>query len=157
LLEAEAARLAATHATAAEIEHLRELCRQGLAALKADKLAAVVTANADLHAAIAQFCGNPVLVDLAAQVGCRVRWYYTPIARQRGELSWREHTALIDAIEARDGDRPPRSCASTRAHPPRLPGEHRGQREQSGQTRTARGSKDENVAGECGSPAAVSP
>jgi DNA-binding GntR family transcriptional regulator len=105
LLETESARLAATHATAEDIKQLREVCRQGVAALEADDLASMVTANADLHTAVAQFSGNRVLVELAAQVDRRVRWYYTPIARQRGEQSWREHAALIDAIEQRDGDR----------------------------------------------------
>jgi DNA-binding GntR family transcriptional regulator len=105
LLETESARLAATHATDDDIARLRELCRQGVAALEADDLASMVTANAELHTAVAQFSGNRVLVELAAQVDRRVRWYYTPIARQRGDLSWREHAALIDAIEQRDGDR----------------------------------------------------
>ena len=103
LLETESARLAVIHATAADIEQLREICAQGVAAFKADDLASMVAANADLHAAVAQFSGNRVLVELAAQVDRRVRWYYTPIARERGEQSWLEHTALIDAIEARDG------------------------------------------------------
>jgi DNA-binding GntR family transcriptional regulator len=34
-----------------------------------------------------------------------VRWYYTPVARHRGAQSWTEHSALIDAIAAGDGDR----------------------------------------------------
>jgi len=105
LLETESARLAASHASAEEIEQLRELCTKGIVALKADDLTSMVAANAELHAAVAQFSGNRVLVELAAQVDRRVRWYYTPIARSRGEASWREHTALIDAIEAGDGDR----------------------------------------------------
>jgi DNA-binding GntR family transcriptional regulator len=105
LLETESARLAATHASPAEIAQLREICRQGVAALRADDLASMVAANADLHAAVAQFSGNRVLVELAAQVDRRVRWYYTPIARTRGEQSWQEHAALIDAIEARDSER----------------------------------------------------
>jgi len=104
LLETESARLAARNATAEDIEQLREICGQGVAALKADDLASMVAANAELHAAVAQFSGNLVLVELAAQVDRRVRWYYTPIARQRGEQSWLEHAALIDAIEARDSD-----------------------------------------------------
>jgi len=104
LLETESARLAVIHATAADIEQLREICAQGVAAFKADDLASMVAANAELHAAVAQFSGNRVLVELAAQVDRRVRWYYTPIARQRGEQSWLEHAALIDAIEARDSD-----------------------------------------------------
>ena len=105
LLETESARLAATHATPAEIAQLREICRQGVAALKSDDLASMVAANADLHAAVAQFSGNRVLVELASQVDRRVRWYYTPIARTRGEQSWQEHAALIDAIEAGDSER----------------------------------------------------
>jgi DNA-binding GntR family transcriptional regulator len=105
LLETESARLAALHATDVEIKHLRELCEQGVAALKADEMANMVALNADLHTAVAQYSGNRVLVELAAQVDRRVRWYYTPIARSRGELSWEEHIALIDAIEARDADR----------------------------------------------------
>ena len=105
LLETESARLAATHASPAQIENLRELCAQGLAALQTDDLPAMVTANARLHAAIAQYGGNQILVELVGQVDRRVRWYYTPIARARGESSWREHTALIDAIEAHDSDR----------------------------------------------------
>jgi DNA-binding GntR family transcriptional regulator len=32
----------------------------------------------------------------------RVRWYYTPVARQRGKQSWIEHRELIDAIASRD-------------------------------------------------------
>jgi DNA-binding GntR family transcriptional regulator len=105
LLETESARLAAAHATDTEIKHLRELCEQGVAALRADDMTRMVAVNADLHTAVAQYSGNRVLVELAAQVDRRVRWYYTPIARSRGELSWREHEALIDAIEARDGER----------------------------------------------------
>ena len=87
LLETESARLAAMNATAQEISQLRDLCGQGVTALKADDLASMVAANAELHAAVAQFSGNRVLVELAAQVDRRVRWYYTPIARQRGEQS----------------------------------------------------------------------
>ena len=42
------------------------------------------------------------LAELAAQVDRRVRWYYTPVARQRGTQSWIEHRALIAAIADRD-------------------------------------------------------
>ena len=91
LLEAEAARLAAANAADGSIERLRELWREGVAALAADDIDAVVAAN-------------DVLAELAGQVSRRVRWYYTPVARQRGERSWEEHTALIEAIAAHDQD-----------------------------------------------------
>jgi len=102
LLETESARLAATHATPTEIAQLRQLCTHGVAALTAHDLTGVVVTNAELHATIAQISGNQVLVELAARVDRRVRWYHTPIAQTRGEASWHEHTALIDAIEAHD-------------------------------------------------------
>jgi DNA-binding GntR family transcriptional regulator len=105
LLEAEAARLVAANATDESIERLRALWRDGVAALAADDINAVVAANAALHACVMELAGNDVLTQLASQVSRRVRWFYTPVARQRGERSWEEHAALIDAIAAHDEDR----------------------------------------------------
>jgi DNA-binding GntR family transcriptional regulator len=104
LLEAEAARLAAANAADPSIERLRELWREGVAALAADDIDAVVAANAALHACVMELAANDVLAELAGQVSRRVRWYYTPVARQRGERSWEEHAALIEAIAAHDQD-----------------------------------------------------
>lgn len=105
LLEAESARLAAGNATAESVAALREVCERGVAAVDEDDVDAVVAANAELHAAIVELAGNNVLAELSAQVDRRVRWYYTPVARQRGRRSWVEHEQLIDAIEAGDGDK----------------------------------------------------
>jgi DNA-binding GntR family transcriptional regulator len=105
LLEAESARLAAANATPEAVAGLREICERGVNALAADDVDAVVAANASLHAAIVELAGNKVLAELAAQVDRRVRWYYTPVARQRGPESWTEHAALIDALAAHDGER----------------------------------------------------
>ena len=63
-----------------------------------------VALNAAVHRCVTELSGNKVLLDFATQVDRRVRWYYTPIARQRGKQSWQEHAKLIDAIENRDGD-----------------------------------------------------
>lgn len=105
LLEAEAASLAAANAVDGSVERLRALWRDGVAALAADDIDAVVAANAALHACVMELAANDVLAELASQVSRRVRWYYTPIARQRGKRSWQEHAALIDAIAAHDRDR----------------------------------------------------
>lgn len=102
LLEAEAARLAAAGADAAGVARLEELCAQGEEAVAADDVDAAVALNARFHATVMELAGNTVLADLAAQVDRRVRWYYTPVARQRGQQSWIEHRALIAAIA--DGD-----------------------------------------------------
>lgn len=105
LLEAESARLAAGNATAESVAALREVCERGVRAVDEDDVDAVVAANAELHAAIVELAGNTVLAELSAQVDRRVRWYYTPVARQRGRRSWIEHEQLIDAIEVGDGDK----------------------------------------------------
>ncbi|MFE1439532.1 GntR family transcriptional regulator [Streptomyces sp. NPDC058739] len=102
LLEAEAARLAAAGANAAGVSALEELCAEGERAVAADDVDAAVALNARFHAKIMELAGNAVLAELAGQVDRRVRWYYTPVARQRGEQSWIEHRALIAAIDERD-------------------------------------------------------
>jgi DNA-binding GntR family transcriptional regulator len=104
VLETESARLAASNATDTGVQRLRELCRRGVAALADDDIDAVVAANAEFHTTVTQLSGNEVLVELAAQVDRRVRWYFTPVARHRGPQSWEEHAALIEAIVAGDGD-----------------------------------------------------
>ncbi|MFJ9910505.1 GntR family transcriptional regulator [Actinacidiphila glaucinigra] len=105
LLETEAARLAAANATSKGLERLEELCEAGEAAVTADDVDAVVAANAALHTCVMELAGNAVLAELARQVERRVRWYYTPVARQRGMQSWVEHRELIAAIAERDGER----------------------------------------------------
>ncbi|MDN3029634.1 GntR family transcriptional regulator [Streptomyces sp. S.PB5] len=102
LLEAEAARLAAAGASEAGIEALRDIHEQGMKAVAADDVERAVLLNARFHAKIMELAGNAVLAELAAQVDRRVRWYYAPIARQRGQQSWVEHKELILAIMDRD-------------------------------------------------------
>ncbi|GAA2646834.1 GntR family transcriptional regulator [Streptomyces lunalinharesii] len=113
LLEAEAARLAATHADPTGIAALERLCEQGERAVQDDDVETAVALNAAFHAKVTELAGNAVLAELAAQVGRRVRWYYTPVARQRGKRSWVEHRELIAAIADGDGAR---ATAVMRAH-----------------------------------------
>jgi DNA-binding GntR family transcriptional regulator len=102
LLEAEAARLAAATSSSTGVSRLKKLCEAGEKAVRADDVDAVVAANAAFHACVMELAGNSVLAELAAQVDRRVRWYYTPVARQRGMESWQEHRELIAAIADRD-------------------------------------------------------
>ncbi|MDT0547861.1 MULTISPECIES: GntR family transcriptional regulator [Streptomyces] len=102
LLEAEAARLAAASAGPSGVEALEELCAKGERAVLADDVDGAVAANAEFHAKVMELAGNAVLAELAAQVDRRVRWYYTPVARQRGKQSWIEHRELIAAISGGD-------------------------------------------------------
>ncbi|MEW9516075.1 GntR family transcriptional regulator [Streptomyces tubercidicus] len=113
LLEAEAAGLAAAGADAAGVAALEDLCAKGERAVLDDDVDGAVVANAEFHAKVMELAGNAVLSELAAQVDRRVRWYYTPIARQRGKQSWTEHRELIAAIGAGDAHR---AGAVMRAH-----------------------------------------
>ncbi|MFD7496439.1 GntR family transcriptional regulator [Streptomyces sp. NPDC059832] len=105
LLEAEAARLAAANSGTAGIAALEELCAKGEQAVADDDVDLAVATNAAFHAEVMELAGNVVLSELAGQVDRRVRWYYTPVARQRGIQSWIEHRSLIAAISSRDGQR----------------------------------------------------
>ena len=125
LLETESARLAAGRATGQDVERLRELCDRGRAALAAEDVATMVELNAELHRVVMTMSGNDVLVELAAQVDRRVRWYYTPVARHRGEQSWTEHAELIDAIAAGDTARAGEFMAAHTEHTRRSYLEHR--------------------------------
>jgi DNA-binding GntR family transcriptional regulator len=105
VLESEAARLAAEHASAEAISELRELCSTGTRMIKDGDIEGAVRLNAEFHRSIAELSGNRFLADFAAQVDRRVRWYYTPVAPARGQASWREHARLITAIADRDPER----------------------------------------------------
>ncbi|MDI3406697.1 GntR family transcriptional regulator [Streptomyces cavernicola] len=116
LLEAEAARLAAANANSAGIAALEELCAGGEQAVADGEVDKVVAANAAFHAKVMELAGNLVLAELAGQVDRRVRWYYTPVARQRGEQSWIEHRELIAAISERDEERATRVMRAHTEH-----------------------------------------
>lgn len=98
LLEAHSAELAAVNATPADVERLWELQGEGVQALTSDAVTRLVEANAALHAFITALAGNSVLSQLISTVDRRVRWYYTPIAKPRGEDAWTEHAQVIEAI-----------------------------------------------------------
>lgn len=100
LLETESARLAAARSSAGDVAELRSLQRKGERAVADRDAERMVLANADLHARIVAMSGNTVLAEHIAVVERRVRWYYAPIARSRGDQAWAEHAAIIDVIEA---------------------------------------------------------
>ncbi len=102
VLETHSAKLAAARATADDVKRLWELQKVGITALKAEDTEGLVAANAALHAYITELSGNAVLAELIGLVDRRVRWYYTPIARPRGQDAWHEHEELITAIAMED-------------------------------------------------------
>lgn len=113
LLVAEAARLAAANSGTAGIAALEELCAKGERAVADDDVDLAVATEAAFHAKVMELADNVVLAELAGQVDRRARWYYAPVARQRGTRPWTEHRSLIAAISSRDE---PQATAVMRAH-----------------------------------------
>ncbi|MBO0771449.1 MAG: GntR family transcriptional regulator [Actinobacteria bacterium] len=110
LLEVETARLAARAARTGrgskeQLSSLREICREGEAAVEAGDTERFVTVNNRFHAALAALAGNAVLAEVTGIVGRRVRWYYRLVAPMRGAGSSAEHLELVEAIEAGDEER----------------------------------------------------
>src|SRR5690348_6732897 len=104
LLEVEPARLAAHAVTPDQLARLRAMCRDGEAAVAAGDTERFVSLNNSFHAALAEVGGNAVLAELSAIVGRRARWYYRLVAPMREHESCAEHQAMVEAIEAGDGD-----------------------------------------------------
>lgn len=104
VLESHSARLAAERVTPEQLERLRELQARGVEALEAQDVERMVAANAALHGFITELSGNAVLAEMIASVDRKVRWYYAPLALNRGQDAWTEHAALIQAIGSKDAD-----------------------------------------------------
>lgn len=104
VLETHSAKLAAEHANPNDVLLLEHLQMEGVDALRKQDVDRMVAANAALHAFITKLSGNAVLAELIGLVDRRVRWYYTPIAKPRGEDAWAEHDQLIQAIAAGDAE-----------------------------------------------------
>jgi DNA-binding GntR family transcriptional regulator len=113
LLEGATARLAARRATPTAVARLREIWADGAATVGSGDIERTVSANNRFHAGVAELAGNAVLTELSEIVARRVRWYYRQVAPARGQESWSEHAALVEAIEAGDEDK---AAAIARAH-----------------------------------------
>ena len=106
VLEGLAMRRAAQRATVEEIAELRAILERMRVLREADDLLGVSEENARLHQRLLAIGGhataNRLIATLRSQM---VRFQYrTILLPGRGERSLSEHTAIIDAIAAGDGD-----------------------------------------------------
>jgi len=111
-LEPLGARLAAERADARGVAGLRAMLEQARLATDADDLTRVAELNTALHLRILHLSGNPWLTSIATSLYLHVQWVFRLGAAQRAPHSWREHIALVDAIESGDPDEAER-CALT--------------------------------------------
>jgi DNA-binding GntR family transcriptional regulator len=112
-LEALAARLAAQHAAREEVSVLAEMIEEDRALLGDPQ--ALSRANRRFHAQIHRASHNRYLVQQLGMVHRTMALMArTSLAAEgRGEAALAEHTAIVDAIAARDGDR---AAEALRAH-----------------------------------------
>lgn len=108
-LEGMAARLAASHATVAEIARLRAFVAESAAALDDDNAIMEIDDrhDRDFHFAIAQCGRNPMLIDLlCAELYPLLRLYRGPLTgpRMRRRRAIAEHERIVAAIDDRDPD-----------------------------------------------------
>jgi DNA-binding GntR family transcriptional regulator len=102
LLEVESTRLAAIHADERSLKRLRQVLESGTRALARGDEEELVRLNSKFHAGIAEIADNEILAGIIARLDKRIRWYFVPVVRSRGEESWKEHRAIVEAIEAGD-------------------------------------------------------
>lgn len=109
-LEGAAARLAAIHATDAEIALLRATVSEKAANLEAGPAGSAEQderSDQDFHLAIAKCSRNPTLIDLlCAELYPLLRLYrgMPPIIRTHGNRAVVEHERIVSAIEDHDAD-----------------------------------------------------
>lgn len=102
-LEAGMARMAAEQATPDDVALLRQRIEEQRAAL--NQLEVFLDRDMAFHREIARISGNPIFPAIVEAI---FRWgsdYYQPLVRAPGaeQLTLAEHSAIVDAIAARDG------------------------------------------------------
>ena len=105
-LESLAARRAAERATAQDVRDLRAILREMRGHRERGDLMAVSDANAALHRRILEISGHETARRLSGTLMSQiVRFQYrTVLLPGRSDRSLREHTAIVQAIAAADGD-----------------------------------------------------
>ena len=103
-LETSTARMAAARATPEQIERLRQIVTAHRASMV--DLGEFIERDMAFHREIADISGNPIFPSIVESL---FRWaseFYTPMVRAPGaeELTLAEHTRIVDAIAAGDGD-----------------------------------------------------
>lgn len=107
VLDAFSARLAASRATAQDINRLRKLLARMKTAEEANDLVSLTDAHLQLHEAIYRLSGHQMLVDIFTHIHPRMALALT-FAENLFSAEGREadcHIPLIDAIAARDPER----------------------------------------------------
>jgi DNA-binding GntR family transcriptional regulator len=104
-LEDRAARLAARHATSVQLRELRRVLERGFKEVRKSSPKQMTLLNSAFHAQIAIASSNQIVARFLEDLGKQLQWHFSAVALHRGEGSWQEHQAILEAIEAHDPER----------------------------------------------------
>lgn len=105
-MEAIAGELACRRITPAELDEIKALNRTMKEEYERGDLPAYYRCNRLIHEAIVKAAGNAVLSGIYESVVARIRRarFVAPILGSHWELAMREHDAMVNALERRDGE-----------------------------------------------------
>lgn len=106
-LESLVARQAALRCTVEDITELREITELGTAALRTARGRRLAELNTRFHVRLAKASDNAIAQAFVEQLRDKTTLMYASRVtnNSRAESSWRDHAALVDALESHDPDR----------------------------------------------------
>lgn len=101
-LEGLVARLAAERRTDEQLDHLRDVCEEGLDAATQQRTDELPALNTAFHEALADAADNTLLAEQLSTMSTMIQWAYAKRIRERLTNSWVEHRTIVDAIASGD-------------------------------------------------------
>ena len=98
MIEPHAAELAAKRHTEADIARLTECIERGLAATKSRDKVGAAGWHRDFHIALEDAAKNPYIARALAPLRQRTELVFSVLQEERGEVTWKEHAAIRDAV-----------------------------------------------------------
>ncbi len=93
---------AAKNRTDEQVDELRRIVAEGTAAVRGASPAQLVGLNTKFHRLVGDASNNQTAVGLVEQLRARSELEYAGKLPRRAESSWKEHTAILEAIAAGD-------------------------------------------------------
>lgn len=112
VIEAYAARKAATARTDDDLSALQRCIDTGRTASAANDLVTAAQCHRDFHIVVERASGNSYLDTVVAPLRHQTELVFSMLTDTRGLTSWDEHQAIHDAIEQRDPDKAQTATAS---------------------------------------------
>ncbi len=102
MIEAYAAELAARHRSEDDLARLRRCIDEGRAASAENDVVRAASLHRDFHVGVETAAGNPYLAIAVGPLRHQTELVFTVLQDSRALLSWDEHEAIWQAIEASD-------------------------------------------------------